>query len=237
MAKINRNDTCTLKVSGPTLSRPNSAIVQERIYKIQRERKTRADATAQANNSGKKDAIHVVERSLGRLPGGTTRRWSGPFSPPKHSQRMLLSELHRKKTIANAGISDRNKKRSLLCLCLVLFCENNRCSCCKEIPITTLLLRVCNALRLGASKNPCPANIPSTTSFFRDLTHAQWPPISLAISLSLMFYIPFFDVLQSCPWQHHCQASSLELENSPSAIRIASPEPPSLHFQEAPLSF
>ena len=30
----------------------------------------------------KKDAVQIIKGSLGRYPGGTTRRWSGPSSPP-----------------------------------------------------------------------------------------------------------------------------------------------------------
>ena len=81
VSKIYRNDTCTLKVSGPTLSRPSSAIVQERIYKIQREQKTRADATAHATQAEK--GCHTRRQKVsGPFTGGDHEEVVGPIFPP-----------------------------------------------------------------------------------------------------------------------------------------------------------
>ena len=77
-------------MSGPTLSRPNAIIVHERRDKIQRERKTRANATTYATQAEK--GCHTRRQKIsGPFTVGDHEEVVGPISPPvaKIPQRVL----------------------------------------------------------------------------------------------------------------------------------------------------
>ena len=108
VSKIYRNDTYTLKVSGPTLSRPSSAIVQERIHKIQREQKTEAKATPHATQAEKGRLTHR-QRISGPLSGGDHEEVVGPIFPPQCSGKSQISGLRGRFAICGGDLQSQSE--------------------------------------------------------------------------------------------------------------------------------